>query len=128
MIYLFSFGQGNLIHRLDDDEIDFLSTLEVDERLKETEKMRNEREELENFRRYGLITASVVITPLYAVAGLVILNDQVKCDYLHAISAAALVNAQTVAKPIVHETTPAAAPNNNTTPGNNNPPKRANSQ
>ncbi|CAG8497774.1 11740_t:CDS:2 [Acaulospora colombiana] len=42
---------SNLIHRLDEDEIDFLATLENEERDKELEKMKKVEEELEEFRR-----------------------------------------------------------------------------
>ncbi|CAG8559033.1 82_t:CDS:2 [Acaulospora morrowiae] len=42
---------SNLIHRLDEDEIEFLVTLENEERVKELEKMKKVEEELEEFRR-----------------------------------------------------------------------------
>ncbi|RIB05960.1 N-terminal domain of NEFA-interacting nuclear protein NIP30-domain-containing protein [Gigaspora rosea] len=42
---------SNLIHRLDEDEIDFLATLEHEQRGKEMEKMKKVEEELEEFRR-----------------------------------------------------------------------------
>ncbi|RGB37393.1 N-terminal domain of NEFA-interacting nuclear protein NIP30-domain-containing protein [Rhizophagus diaphanus] len=42
---------SNLIHRLDEDEIEFLATLESEERVKELEKMKRDEEEVEKFRR-----------------------------------------------------------------------------
>ncbi|CAG8619335.1 20151_t:CDS:2 [Racocetra fulgida] len=42
---------SNLIHRLDEDEIDFLATLEHEQRGKEMEKMKKVEQELEEFRR-----------------------------------------------------------------------------
>ncbi|CAG8663644.1 7367_t:CDS:2 [Dentiscutata erythropus] len=42
---------SNLIHRLDEDEIDFLATLEHEQRGKEKEKMKKVEQELEEFRR-----------------------------------------------------------------------------
>ncbi|CAG8585226.1 9065_t:CDS:2 [Ambispora gerdemannii] len=42
---------SNLIHRLDEDEIDFLAALETEERNKELNKLQKEEEELKEFRR-----------------------------------------------------------------------------
>ncbi|EXX77403.1 Aim1p [Rhizophagus irregularis DAOM 197198w] len=46
---------SNLIHRLDEDEIEFLATLESEERVKELEKMKRDEEEVEKFRRFVFI-------------------------------------------------------------------------
>ena len=42
---------SNLIHRLDEDEIEFLAMLENDEKIKEMEKSKKVEKELEDFRR-----------------------------------------------------------------------------
>ncbi|RIA94706.1 N-terminal domain of NEFA-interacting nuclear protein NIP30-domain-containing protein [Glomus cerebriforme] len=42
---------SNLIHRLDEDEIEFLATLESEERVKDLEKTKRDEEEIEKFRR-----------------------------------------------------------------------------
>ncbi|KAG9303102.1 hypothetical protein G9A89_005060 [Geosiphon pyriformis] len=62
---------SNLVHRLDEDEIDFLAALENEERTKELDKLRKEKEELEEFRRAameadstGVILSSPVVLPL----------------------------------------------------------------
>lgn len=43
---------GNLIHRIDNDEFDFLNTLENDEAKKKKELEEQEEEELKKFRQY----------------------------------------------------------------------------
>ncbi|CAG8609750.1 3696_t:CDS:2 [Ambispora leptoticha] len=45
---------SNLIHRLDEDEIDFLAALETEERNKELNKLQKEEEELKEFRRAAI--------------------------------------------------------------------------
>ncbi|ORX96871.1 hypothetical protein K493DRAFT_314305 [Basidiobolus meristosporus CBS 931.73] len=42
---------SNLIHRIDDDEFDFLKTLDDDERKKKLEVLKEEQEELERYRK-----------------------------------------------------------------------------
>ncbi|RKP22764.1 NEFA-interacting nuclear protein NIP30 [Syncephalis pseudoplumigaleata] len=46
---------ANLVHRLDDDEIDFLQTIQSEEKAREKSKLEQERMELDAFRRFNLI-------------------------------------------------------------------------
>ncbi|PVU90949.1 hypothetical protein BB561_004639 [Smittium simulii] len=43
---------GNLIHRIDDEEYDFLQNIQSEARKQEEDKLKEERRELENFRRH----------------------------------------------------------------------------
>ncbi|CAI2162360.1 12235_t:CDS:2 [Funneliformis geosporum] len=53
---------SNLIHRLDEDEIEFLATVESEERVKELEKMKKDEVELENFRQAAAEADKVAIS------------------------------------------------------------------
>ncbi|KAG0348903.1 hypothetical protein BG004_003735 [Podila humilis] len=60
---------GNLIHRIDNDEFDFLSTLENDEAQKKRDQAEQEAKDLEAFRRNQL-KPQPLLEPTTTIAGL----------------------------------------------------------
>ncbi|KAG0281031.1 hypothetical protein BGZ95_007231 [Linnemannia exigua] len=60
---------GNLIHKIDNDEFDFLSSLEDDEAKKKREQAEQEAEALKNFRMNVISKAATAPAPLLEIDG-----------------------------------------------------------